>query len=140
VGRRLLLGQPGLLPGHADRSLLFLGAGPDRAEHDGSGEALKAKHTATKVDLSKNKIGDAGASALANALLSNDSVNDLDLSNNRIGNAGALAIRDALKNGKSIHQVNLSGNKVQGGSDLASLTGENFAFPSLTISRREENK
>ena len=46
--------------------------------------------------LGANKIGDAGATAIANAIAVNASVTELRLGWNKIGDAGAAAIAKAL--------------------------------------------
>jgi len=101
-------------------------------------DALKSKSSVIHVHLQSNNIGDNGASALAAALETNESVTELDISDNNVGVKGAAGLRNALKKSKSLHQINLSGNKnIVGGSELAGLTGDNFAFPNLTVVRRD---
>ena len=46
--------------------------------------------------MGANKIGDAGATAIANAIAVNASVTELYLQNNKIGDAGAAAIANAI--------------------------------------------
>ena len=46
--------------------------------------------------LGANKIGDAGATAIANAIAVNASVTELSLARNYIGDAGAAAIANAI--------------------------------------------
>ena len=46
--------------------------------------------------LSSNNIGDAGATAIANAIAVNATVTKLFLNNNNIGDAGAAAIAKAI--------------------------------------------
>jgi hypothetical protein len=64
------------------------------------------------LDLSGNRIGDAGASALADALRSHTTLQSLNVSRNRIGDAGCVAIGDALAAAADSHLVHLdvSGN------------------------------
>ena len=46
--------------------------------------------------MSHNKIGDAGATAIANAIAVNASLKSLALNHNNIGDAGAAAIANAI--------------------------------------------
>ena len=52
--------------------------------------------------LGANKIGDAGATAIANAIAVNASVTELYLSDNKIGDAGATAIAKAIEDNASL--------------------------------------
>jgi len=96
---------------------------------------IGSKDTLAHVHLNDNKIGDAGAVALADALKTNDSVTEVDLSNNEFGNTGAVAIKAALKASKSLNTVNISGNKLSGGAQLSGLLDDGFNFPSLSFVR-----
>ncbi|XP_011270823.1 hypothetical protein CAOG_09090 [Capsaspora owczarzaki ATCC 30864] len=60
-------------------------------------EALKMNTTLTQLDLQLNQIGDEGAQAIAEALRANTTLTWLKLSYNQIGDAGAQAIAEALK-------------------------------------------
>ncbi|KJE97551.1 hypothetical protein CAOG_09082 [Capsaspora owczarzaki ATCC 30864] len=59
--------------------------------------ALKVNTTLTQLDLWSNQIGDEGAQAIAEALRANTTLTWLKLSYNQIGDAGAQAIAEALK-------------------------------------------
>jgi len=61
------------------------------------GEALKVNAVMTTLVLNFNRIGDEGAIAIAEALKVNAVVTALSLSDNRIGDEGAIAIAEALK-------------------------------------------
>lgn len=76
-------------------------------------EILKNNEGLTKLNLSKNFIDDAGATALAKALETNKILESLDISNNNIGDAGAQAILEALgTNGNSkLTELNISDNE-----------------------------
>ncbi|MFH1462054.1 MAG: hypothetical protein ABIF12_03855, partial [bacterium] len=55
-------------------------------------DALKVNRTLTSLNLGRNGIHAEGAQALANALRVNTTLTSLDLSYNRIGDAGVLAV------------------------------------------------
>ena len=59
-------------------------------------EALK-NVTTTKLDLTRLRIGDEGAAALAEALKVNCMLKELRLNENSIGAEGAAALAEALK-------------------------------------------
>lgn len=101
------------------------------------GALLSKNSTIQHVNLSGNKIGNAGAKALAQSLLSDDSnILSLDLSNNEIGNEGALALQHLLEKNHSLAKVDLSNNKnLVGSPELASLLSGGFHFPNLTLTR-----
>ena len=52
--------------------------------------------------MDTNKIGDHGATAIANAIAVNASVTELYLSDNKIGDAGATAIAKAIEDNASL--------------------------------------
>jgi hypothetical protein len=64
------------------------------------------------LDLSGNRIGDAGVSALADALRAHTSLQSLNLSRNRIGDIGCAALGDAIVAAADCHltHLDLSGN------------------------------
>ena len=61
----------------------------------------------TKILLGKNKIGDAGAKALAETLKTNTSVTEIYLAWNKIGDAGMQALAEALKTNTSVTWIDL---------------------------------
>ena len=67
-----------------------------------------------EVDLRFERIGNTGATALANALKVNLSVQELCLSGNQIGNMGATALADALKVNTSVQELDLRFNEIGG--------------------------
>jgi len=96
---------------------------------------LKANTTLKEVNLSGNEIGDEGAKAVAQAL-TRSSVVRIDLSHNNIGAAGALAVEQLLQHNSSVVTVDLSHNKrLVGDPSIASLLGEGFNFPLLSLCR-----
>lgn len=71
--------------------------------------ALKSGSCLRMLRLSYNSIGDAGASALANAV-KGSSISSLQLSMNRITDVGAIELFKALPSMKSIKSFYLNGN------------------------------
>ena len=76
-----------------------------------------------ELNLSSNKIGDAGAKAIAGALSSGTAmVTNLYLYNNSIGDEGAKAIAEAMKVNAVMTKLSLMGNKI--GNDGAIVIAE----------------
>ena len=61
--------------------------------------------------LIKNKIGDDGAIALANALKGNTSLRHLFLSENNIRDNGAIALANAFEDNTSLEVLSISHNQ-----------------------------
>jgi hypothetical protein len=61
----------------------------------------------------------AGIELIAEALAFNSSLLCLDLSDNKIGNAGALALAEALHSNKTLAELQLSNNRI--GAYMASV-------------------
>jgi len=68
-------------------------------------EALKSNETLQTLQLTSNCIDDDGATALANALAYNSTLRTLWLPRNMIGNAGATAIAEVLKGKCPKHEI-----------------------------------
>jgi hypothetical protein len=68
----------------------------------------------TKLDLTNNCIGDAGATALADAIKQEgNKITDLYLNNNNIGDAGTKALADAIKQeGSKVTVLHLNINHI----------------------------
>ncbi|KJE97840.1 interleukin-1 receptor-associated kinase 4 [Capsaspora owczarzaki ATCC 30864] len=75
-------------------------------------EALKVNTTLTHLFLGGNQIGDAGARAIAEALKVNKTVTLLSLSENQIGDVGAQAIAEVLKVNTMLKDLNLNKNQI----------------------------
>ncbi|KAH3732999.1 Protein NLRC3 [Pelomyxa schiedti] len=75
-------------------------------------ELLKATPSIRKLNLSCNAIGEQGASALANCLKQSTSLIELDLSYNTLSDAGAQALSRGLKYNTTLTALNLSGNNI----------------------------
>jgi Ran GTPase-activating protein (RanGAP) involved in mRNA processing and transport/predicted Ser/Thr protein kinase len=85
----------------------------------------------TQLNLAYNKIGEAGAKHLSDALKVNQSLRELQLYNNKIGDAGAKDLSDALKVNQSLTKLRLTSNEIGhvGASYLSDALKVN---PSLT--------
>ena len=90
----------------------------------------------TKIDLSDNAIGAAGAKALAAALKTNTSVTTINLSYNYIGAAGAKTLAEALKTNTSVTTIDLGGNGIRndGTQTLAEALKINTSVTMINLS------
>ena len=81
--------------------------------------------------LSRNKIGDAGATAIANAIAVNASVTKLYLYDNKIGDEGAKALASALEVNAFVTELSLGFNKIgdQGATAIANAIAVNASNP-----------
>ena len=68
--------------------------------------------TLTELDVAFNSTGDAGASALAEALKVNNTLTTLVAGCNRIGGDGASALAEALKVNKTLTELNVEYNSI----------------------------
>jgi hypothetical protein len=73
-------------------------------------EVLKTNTTLTKLNLSKNSIGNQGASAFAEALKTNTTLTTLDFSWNYIDIKGAKKLVEAMKINSTLTTLYLKGN------------------------------
>jgi hypothetical protein len=92
-------------------ALVFQGLEWDDADVVELCEVLPRFAAVRTLDLSENKIGPKGASALGEALKVNAVMTTLDLFNNNIGPEGAIAIAEALKVNAVLTTLNLGYNK-----------------------------
>jgi hypothetical protein len=108
-------GDQGLKPSDTSRTIC-IGKHTDSANIDSStieqGEALRVSGCLTALDMSLNRIGDAGAQALGEALRVNGSLTTLDLSYNRIGDAGARALGESLRVNGCLTALDLTSNRI----------------------------
>lgn len=102
-------------------------------------KALSATPTVTYLDLSYNKITDAGASMLADVFRRNTSIRTVDLSQNDIGPDGACALADALMMNMSITALSLRGNAIgeRGGMAFGTMLRGNNTLGSLDLANCE---
>ncbi|KAL9965567.1 hypothetical protein ACROYT_G029381 [Oculina patagonica] len=102
----------------------------------GLAEALKKNTSLTELYLSGNNIGDHGATGLAEALQNNTSLTVLDLSVNNIGHHGATGLAEALQNNTSLTVLDLSGNNIgdHGATGLAEALQNNTSLTVLDLS------
>ncbi|KJE95232.1 hypothetical protein CAOG_009893 [Capsaspora owczarzaki ATCC 30864] len=75
-------------------------------------EALKVNTTVTRVELWQNQIGVAGASAIAETLKVNKAVTSIAVWDNQIGDAGASAIAETLKVNKTVTWITVWDNQI----------------------------
>ena len=73
--------------------------------------ALLKQPALVAFDLRHNKVGDAGAIAIAQELTANTHVEELHLQHNAIGPEGARALGDVLRANSVLGALDLSGNK-----------------------------
>jgi len=86
------------------------------------GEVLKVNAVMTELELGGNEIGDEGAKAIAEALKVNAVMTELQLGGNKIGDEGAKAIAEALKVNAVLTSVDLQYNSI--GHDGAKAIAE----------------
>ena len=107
------------------------------ASPDKFSEILKQikENTLERLDLYGNRIGDAGAMALATALQTNTSLKALDLRLNKIGDAGAKDLATALHTNTSLTTLDLHGNIIRdaGAKDLATALLTNISLTTLDL-------
>ena len=76
-------------------------------------KALTINTTLTALNLYSNKIGNSGANALANILKNNRTpLNKLNVSKNRIDDAGIATLVDALESNTLLSHLNLGENEI----------------------------
>uniref|UniRef100_A0AAR2IYQ6 NACHT domain-containing protein n=1 Tax=Pygocentrus nattereri TaxID=42514 RepID=A0AAR2IYQ6_PYGNA len=75
-------------------------------------EALMVNQTLHTLDLRGNSIGMAGAKALSSALKTNRSLRSLNLQENSLGMDGAIFIATALRGNHQLTYINLQGNGI----------------------------
>lgn len=80
---------------------------------------LAQNTTLLMLDLSHNSITDAGASAMGDALSKNSSVENLTLAYNNIGDRGMIHLATALDDNNSLSHLNIEGNKFSVGGSRA---------------------
>jgi Ran GTPase-activating protein (RanGAP) involved in mRNA processing and transport len=99
------------------------------------GEALKVNAVLTTLRLDVNKIGAEGAIAIAEALKVNAVLTSLDLVGNNIGGDGAKAIAKALKVNAVMTTLDLGGNNigVEGAKAIAKALKVNAVLTTLFL-------
>ena len=104
-------------------------------------EALRGNCHVTKLNLSRNDIGDVGAGALAAALRHGaTALMDVDLRANNIGRMGAMTLAAALKVNATVMYLDLRDNPIgqEGADRLLPVLGENHLAPPPRIGTAEE--
>jgi len=74
---------------------------------------LRHTKAVTKLNLSRNNIGDESAKAISEALRTNTTLTKLDLYKNKIGVEGVKAIGEMLKTNTTLKKLNLSSNDIK---------------------------
>ena len=98
-------------------------------------EAIKVNTTLTQLDLSNDNIGDAGIASLAEAMKVNTTLTRLDLWDMNIGDAGAASLAEAMKSNTTLTQLVLSLNSIgdAGAASLAEGIKINATLTRLTL-------
>lgn len=76
------------------------------------------------LDLSGNRVGDAGAAALGAALKANVALRSLDLRSNGVGAAGLLAVARGMSINSTLRNLALWGNNFPASSGADGAAGE----------------
>jgi hypothetical protein len=121
-------------PALRELSLRGCNMGSAGARHLADG--LSSKNSVVeKLDLSRNKLGDAEAGIFARVLSANQNRKSLDLSYNEIGNAGAFVLAVALRQNNTLEVLDLSWNRIgsNGASALADALVANDALKYLAL-------
>ena len=89
----------------------------------------------TSLKLRGTKIGDAGASALAEALKTNGVLSTLHLGHTDVGAEGAMALAEALGANVALASLHLVGNRIgaEGAAALAEALKNNAVLTSLDL-------
>ncbi|OLQ04285.1 Protein NLRC3 [Symbiodinium microadriaticum] len=97
-------------------------------------QGLRVNTAITKLVL-RGRIGNAGAEAIAVALMTNQSITHVDLRQNGIGRHGAAAIAETLKHNSTVAIMDLGDNSVkeQGACALAAGLKNNHVVIDLNI-------
>ncbi|KJE91400.1 TKL/IRAK protein kinase [Capsaspora owczarzaki ATCC 30864] len=109
------------------------------AEAQAIAQALKLNKNLSWLGLDFNQIGDVGAQAIAEALKVNTTVTTLNLGDNQIGNAGAQAIAQALKVNTTITGLNLQHVQISdaGAQTIAEALKVNTTLTTLGLGRNQ---
>ena len=98
-------------------------------------EILKVNKSLTTLDLSRNRIGAAGAESLSEALKVNTCLTTLDLRDNEIDSAGAESLSKALKVNTCLTTLNLGCNRIgaTGAKSLSEALKVNTCLATLDL-------
>ena len=122
-----------------DLNLTNLYLSSDRISDAGAtciAEAMKVNKTLTNLNLSSNRISDAGATCIAEAMKVNKTLTKLYLRNNGISDAGATCIAEAMKVNKTLTNLDLSSNRISdaGATCIAEAMKVNKTLTNLDLS------
>ncbi|CAJ1455788.1 unnamed protein product [Effrenium voratum] len=81
-------------------------------------QAANSCNSLRELDLGWNSVCDPGAAAIATCLMQNQTLLELGLEQNAIGENGAKALAAALQQNHSLIKLRLRGNPLQGGFEL----------------------
>ncbi|KOO21484.1 hypothetical protein Ctob_001958 [Chrysochromulina tobinii] len=98
-------------------------------------EALAGNSALRSIDLQRNDIKDQGAIGLAAALQVNGALQVVNLRFNEVGDAGATALGKALQSNRSIVELHLGGNLIgpEGAMQLAASLEANSTLRTLNL-------
>ena len=98
-------------------------------------EALAGNSALRSIDLQRNDIKDQGAIGLAAALQVNGALQVVNLRFNEVGDAGATALGKALQSNRSIIELHLGGNLIgpEGAMQLAASLEANSTLRTLNL-------
>jgi hypothetical protein len=108
---------------------------PDALVSELCGVLQASNNSITRLDLSSNEVGDAGAASLAELLKTDRTLSSVDLDRNHIGDEGGCLLSAALKENCALQELRLSGNKLSEASahSFAVHVGQNRTIISLTL-------
>eukprot|EP01102_Stenamoeba_stenopodia_P016023 TRINITY_DN5544_c0_g1_i2.p1 TRINITY_DN5544_c0_g1~~TRINITY_DN5544_c0_g1_i2.p1 ORF type:complete len:234 (-),score=59.81 TRINITY_DN5544_c0_g1_i2:136-837(-) len=94
----------------------------------------------SQLNLYRNKLGDEGATAIAESLRHNRSLQFLFLTTNRIGDNGAIALAQAMEVNKTLRSVNISRNRYgyKGATALVEALKFNSTLQEFDISYQKD--
>ena len=100
-------------------------------------QLLADSKTIHTVSLCGNDIGDQGASHIAAAVMRNQGINSVDFSGNPIGPKGALAFKSCLETNSNLETLNLSSiPSLEAAPELSELVNiQGFTINSLVFRR-----
>ena len=100
-----------------------------------SAEGITNTKTLRALNISDNKIGPSGTTAIANALRNNTSLEELDISHNKLGDHGAQLLSEGITNTKTLRVLNISGNNIgpSGTTAIANTLTNNTSLEELDI-------
>jgi hypothetical protein len=92
--------------------------------------ALMGNTTVSHLNISFNRVGDAGAEAIAKMLTVNTTLTSIDLGSMEIGDMGARALADAFKVNNTLTRIDIRSNNIgnEGAHHIADMMRYNTAI------------